>query len=140
LTHEVALYNGGEKEVNIVVKNWFDYPTTTIDCLLPRLQGRIFLLFSAMFLVINVVILVGMIILLINRPVESVKTWKRLLIFAFSFYGTNACFAIFFQPVELMSMTSAIILYPAFILLLLSLFTAPESFENIAPNSINPFI
>jgi hypothetical protein len=128
LINEAAAYNSASRDVNAVVKEWFDYSTTTVTCRFPMLQGVVFLFYSAMFFVTNLLIIIGVVFFFIKKykPNMETPTLKQLSILIVSFYVANALFSITYQPIDIISMLVANIVYPTFILLAVSLYTRPE--------------
>lgn len=127
LTNDVARYNSGELGVSLSVKEWFCYQSQLIECRFPNIQRRAFLIFSAMFLVTNLIILIGILLLIFKKyPFGDAEHRKPLIIFLISFYSVNALFSIALQPVDILSVAFSSIIYPCFLVIILNLFSKPE--------------
>jgi len=97
---KLEIYNLGLPTIQPVAGHWFHYATLQVRAISPTIQGVILFYFPLIFLVVNLVLLVGAIWLMLAGGLPALPLGQRRLVLLVGVYLlVNMAFSIFSSPV-----------------------------------------
>lgn len=97
-----AIYNEGNKDVDVVAKNWFNYKSTRLQVNSATIQGRLLGWIPALYIILNVVNVVAVLLFLRVRQLRQLHPEFTLCLKLICAYLlANAVFCIFAVPTVL---------------------------------------
>lgn len=116
---KLQIYNQGSNKVSPIAQHWFNYKSPNIHVVSKDVQGYILYIFPAVFLLVNIYFLVGIIYFLYHKRQTLAKTtFNNSLILATSFQIANFAFCVFATIVVLRYQVFPMIICTTFSLLI----------------------
>ncbi len=129
---KLEIYNLGMDEVWLVAKVWFQYKDEKVTAFSKTIQGKLLYLFPAFFLTINIIFLVSLVWIFIQKGFKLSSKNSRILYLILSFWFLNFVFSIAATVNVLRYQFFPMLVIGAFVIYIFQTIEAPSIKKNIA--------